>query len=90
FIKDSKLHVILNSGKNLIEKEDGRVKVSQGLFESSSLYDIVYSDNGDVTYDKIQDNKNKTRYSPYFGIFKENRFITIGSDEGKKRFLILE
>ncbi|WP_111309462.1 hypothetical protein [Confluentibacter sediminis] len=90
FIKDEQLHVVLNSGKNLIEKEDGRVKVSKGLFESSSLYDIVYNSEGDVSYDKIQDNKNKTYYSPYFGIFKENRFITIGHDEGKKRFLILE
>jgi hypothetical protein len=90
FIKNEQLHVILNSGKNLIEKEDGRVKVSQGFFESSSLYDIVYSSNGDVSYDKIQDNNNKVKYSPYYGIFKENRFITIGNYEGKKRFLILE
>lgn len=89
FVKNNELHVILNSGKSLTEKEDGRVKISQGLFESSSLYDIEYSQAGDVTYNKIQDNKNSTFYVPYFGVFNLERFITISAG-GKKQFLILE
>ncbi len=90
FIKNDELHVILNSGKNLTEKEDGRVKVSKGLFESSSLYDIVFSDSGDVSYNKIQDNKGNTFYMPYFGVYNGERFITISRSGGKKQFLILE
>uniref|UniRef100_UPI0040485489 hypothetical protein n=1 Tax=Mariniflexile sp. TaxID=1979402 RepID=UPI0040485489 len=90
FLKDGELHVILNSGKNLTDKDDGRVKVSKGWFESTSLYDIVYSSNGDVAYNKIQDNKNNTYYLPFYGIFNDERFITISDGAGKKQFLILE
>ncbi|MDO7171291.1 hypothetical protein [Mariniflexile sp. AS56] len=90
FLKDGELHVLLNSGKNLTDKEDGRVKVSKGFFESTSLYDIVYNSKGDVAYNKIQDNKNNTIYLPFYGIFSDERFITISSGAGKKQFLILE
>lgn len=90
FLKDGELHVILNSGKNLTDKEDGRVKVSKGWFESSSLYDIVFNAGGEVAYNKIQDNKNNTYYLPFYGIFSDDRFITISSGAGKKQFLILE
>lgn len=90
FFKNEELHVILNSGKNLTEKNDGRVKVSKGLLESTSLYDIVFKDNGDVEYNKIQDNKGNTFYTPYYGVFNSERFITISGRGGKKQFLILE
>ncbi len=90
FIKNDALHVILNSGKKLTEKEDGRVKVSKGLFESTSLYDIVFNENGDVLYNKIQDNKGHTFYTPYYGVYNGERFITISGSGGKKQFLILE
>lgn len=90
FIKDDELHIILNSGKNLTEKDDGRVKVSKGWFESTSLYDIVFKDNGEVNYNKIQDNKGNTFYTPYYGVYNEERFITISGRGGKNQFLILE
>ncbi|MBJ6369180.1 hypothetical protein [Snuella sedimenti] len=89
FVKKGELHVILNSGKNLKEKEDGRVKVSKGLFESSALYDITYNEAGDVKYNKIQDNKKNKYYLPFYGIFNAERFITI-SGGLEKKFLILE
>lgn len=90
FVKDDELHVILNSGKNLTEKDDGRVKVSKGWLESTSLYDIVFDDSGMPTYNKIQDNRGKTFYLPYYGIFNGDRFVTISRSGGKKQFLILE
>ena len=90
FIKNDELHVILNSGKNLAEKKDGRVKVSKGFLESTSLYDIVFDDAGETSYSKIQDNKGKTFYTPYYGIYNGDRFITISGRGGKKQFLILE
>ncbi|GAA4970098.1 hypothetical protein [Algibacter aquimarinus] len=90
FVKDNELHVILNSGKNLTEKDDGRVKVSKGWLESTALYDIVFDEIGNVTHNKIQDNKGKTFYKPYYGIFNGERFITISKSGGKKQFLILE
>lgn len=91
FLKEGKLHVILNSGKNLNEKQDGRVKVSKGWLESTALYDIVFNEKGDVSYDKIQDNKGKTFYTPFYGVYDDGRFITISRvGGGKKQFLILE
>lgn len=90
FLKNGELHIILNSGKTLTEKDDGRVKVSKGFLESTSLYDITFDDEGEVQYNKLQDNKGKTYYTPYYGLFNGDRFITIGSSMGKKQFLILE
>lgn len=77
FIKDEKLHLILNSGKNLLEKNDGRTKVSKGWFESTSLYDIVIDENGAILYNKIQDNRDNNYYLPASGSFSENSFIMI-------------
>lgn len=90
FLKDDKLHIIVNSGKNLRNKKDGRVKVSQGFLESSSLYDIVYYANGEVSYDKIQDNKGKTHYIPYYGTFVNDKFIMMSTGMKKKQFMILQ
>ncbi|WP_046759025.1 hypothetical protein [Kordia jejudonensis] len=90
FLKDDQLHVILNSGKNLLEKKDGRTKVSQGWFESSSLYDIVYSSEGKVSYNKVQNNKGKTYYTPFYGTFTDGKFITTTTRRKKKKFLTLE
>ncbi len=91
FLKNGKLHVLLNSGKNLKEKNDGRTKVSQGFLESSALYDMVFSENGEVSYDKIQDNSGNTSYTPYYGTFENNKFIMTSSRGGKKnQFMILE
>lgn len=91
FVKGDQLHVILNSGKNLTEKKDGRTKVSRGFLESTALYDFVYSSNGEVSYDKIQDNKGNTNYTPYFGTFENGKFIMTSSGGGKKKqFMILQ
>lgn len=90
FLKDDKLHIILNSGKSLTEKKDGRTKVSKGWFESSSLYDFVYESNGDVSYDKIQDNKGNTYYIPYYGDYNNGKFIMTSSGRKRKQFMILE
>ena len=90
FLKDDKLHVLLNSGKNLIEKEDGRTKVSKGWFESTSLYDIVFDKYGDSSYNKVQDNKGNTHYIPYFGTFNNGTFIMTSAGRKKKQFMILK
>ncbi len=90
FIKDDQLHIILNSGKNLNEKNDGRTKVSKSFFESSSLYDFEYAANGDVSYNKIQDNRGNEFYLPYYGTYDTNKFIMMSSGKRKKVFMILE
>jgi len=90
FIKNGKLQVILNSGKNLTHKKDGRTKVSKGWFESSSLYNIIFSKDGKISYEKIQDNKGKTYYLPYYGTFENNTFIMPSTSKKRKRFMILE
>lgn len=90
FLKDDQLHVILNSGKRLTEKNDGRTKVSKGFLESTALFDFVYSADGKVSYDKIQDNKGNTYYTPYFGTFENNTFIMASDGRKKKQFMILK
>ncbi|MGB5418414.1 hypothetical protein [Algibacter sp.] len=90
FLKGNELHVILNSGKNLTEKNDGRTKVSKGLFESSSLYDFVYSANGEVSYNKIQDNSGNTYYIPFYGTYQNDTFIMTSDGKKKKQFMILK
>lgn len=90
FLKDDKLHVILNSGKNLTEKSDGRTKVSKGWFESSALYDFTYSPEGKVDYNKIQDNKGNTYYLPFYGTYNLDTFIMMSDGGRKKQFMILQ
>lgn len=89
FLKDDKLHVLLNSGKRLSEKKDGRTKVSKGWFESSSLYDFEYAASGETMYNKIQDNKGQTYYLPFFGTYSNGKFIMMSSGRKKKRFMSL-
>ncbi len=90
FLKDDKLHVVLNSGKNLTEKNDGRTKISKGWFESSALFDFVYSKDGEVSYDKIQDNKGKTYYLPYFGTYENGKFVMMSSGKKRRQFMTLQ
>jgi hypothetical protein len=90
FLKDDKLHVILNSGKNLTEKSDGRTKVSKGWFESTALYDFTYSSDGKVAYNKIQDNKGNTYYLPFYGTYNFDTFIMMSDGGRKKQFMILQ
>lgn len=90
FIKNDELHVLLNSGKNLTEKKDGRTKVSKGWLESSALYDFTYNSSGEVAYNKIQNNKNNTYYLPYYGTFENNIFVMISSGRKKRQFMKLE
>lgn len=90
FTYRDKLHIFLNSGKNLKEKKDGRVKVSKSWFESSVLYDFVYDKDGNVTREVIQENKGKTRYIPYSGSFRDGKFIMFNHSKNRKRLMILE
>ncbi|MGB1210533.1 MAG: hypothetical protein ACPG41_03865 [Lacinutrix venerupis] len=90
FLKNDKLHVVLNSGKNLTEKNDGRTKVSKGWFESSALYDFEYTTNGEVSYNKIQDNRGNTYYLPNYGTFELDKFIMMSDGRKKKTFMTLE
>ncbi|MGF1555961.1 hypothetical protein [Paucihalobacter sp.] len=90
FLKDNQLHILLNSGKNLIEKNDGRTKVSKGFLESSALYDVVFGLDGEVAYNKVQDNKGKTFYTPFRGTYKNTKFVMMSDAKSKKQFMILE
>lgn len=91
FLKDNELHVLLNSGKNLIEKSDGRTKVSKGILESSALYDFVYDENGNLTIEKIQDNTGENSlYIPYKGSYVNGKFVMYNNSDNKKQLMILE
>lgn len=90
FVKDGKLHVLLNSGKDLTKKRDGRLKVKKGWFESSSLYDFVYDEEGNVANEKIQDNKGKTKYIPYRGNYKKGKFVMYNHSKDSKQLMILD
>ena len=89
FVNNGKLHVLLNSGKKLTAKKDGRLKVSQGWFESSSLYIFLYDKDGNVTHQKIQDNKGNTTYIPYSGSFVDGKFVMYNHSKSKKQIMML-
>lgn len=90
FIKNGKLQIILNSGKSLSQKSDGRTKISKGLFESSALYNIVFGEEGEITYEKIRNNKDKSYYLPYYGTYENDSFIMPNNNRKKRRFMILK
>ncbi len=89
-VHNNKLHVLLNSGKNLKVKEDGRTRVSQGWLQSSSLYDFIYDEKGDVTREKIQENKGKTLYIPYLGNYRNDTFIMFNRSKLNRRLMVLK
>lgn len=90
FVKDNRLHVLLNSGKKLKKKKDGRVKASKAFLESTSLYDFVYDSEGKVQREKLQDNKGKTTYIPYLGNYKNGKFIMFNRSSNERQIMILE
>ena len=90
FLKDDSLHILLNSGKNLTEKEDGRTKASKGWFESSALYDFEYTAAGEVEYNKIQDNKGNTKYFPANGTYKNGTFLMMSGGGRERQFMMLK
>jgi len=90
FIKDERLHVILNSGRVLTEETSGRIKASVGLFESTALYDIAFTQHGELSYNKIQDNKKKIFYQPNYGYYYNTKFIMPSKDKYFLQFMSLE
>ncbi len=89
FLKNDELHILLNSGKNLNEKNDGRTKVKKNFLEATALYDIAYTQNGEVSYNKIQDNNNNGFYQPFYGTQQVDRFIMMSGGRWQQ-FMILE
>ena len=45
---------------------------------------------GKVDYNKIQDNKGNTYYTPYHGTYNNGTFIMIGELFRKNQFMILQ
>jgi len=89
FLKNDELHILLNSGKNLAEKRDGRTKVKRNFLEATALYDIAYTQSGEVSYNKIHDNQGNGYFHPFFGSFQDGRFIMMSGGKWQK-FMILE
>ena len=91
FLKDDNLHVLFNSGKNLVTKEDGRVKAKKAPLEiTTALYDFIFEPDGNVVREKIQDNKlGNSFYRPHKGDFKNGRFIMFNHSRSHRRMMIL-
>lgn len=94
FLKDHKLHVILNTGINLKEQKNGRTKLSKGWLGigPTALYDFVYSKSGEIERNKIQDNKRKgnTKYHPFLGAHQKEKLIMMSLYKSSRRFMVLE
>ncbi len=89
-MKGDYLHVLLNSGKGLTIKDDGRTKISKGIFEGRALFDISFSPDGEVEYTKIQDNKRNKIFDPYLGENFGNGFMMMNSVANRRRVMILD
>ena len=83
------LHVFFNTGKDIVEKKDGRKKAKRNIFTSTALYDVVFDANGKDTFEIIQENRGKTVYRPYLGTYDYDKFILANLSKSKKQFLIL-
>ncbi|MEZ4810192.1 MAG: hypothetical protein R2819_07505 [Allomuricauda sp.] len=90
FVADKRLHVLFNTGKSLKEKEDGRVKAKRGWLEATALFDYVYQENGEVTQEKLRENKGRDIYHPYNGFFQNDRFIMLTASNNQKKVMLLE
>lgn len=85
-----KLHVLLNTGKNITDKSNDRKKLKKSWLEKSALYDIVYDENGNESYEMIKENGNRKRFfSPWVGYFDWDTFVMPNFSKKKKQFLIL-
>ncbi len=94
FLKSNKLHVVLNTGRNLKKQKNGRTKLSKSFFGlgATALYDFSYTKSGEVARFKIQDNKTKgtTKYQPYLGAYVNKKFMMMSISKFKRRFMVLE
>ncbi len=87
---DGKLHILLNTGKNIAKKSNDRKKIKKSWLEKSALYDIVYDENGNETYELIKENDGKKDfYSPTRGSFDYDKFIMANLSKNKRRFMVL-
>jgi len=90
FLKSGELHIILNSGKDLKQLDEGRTKTKKGLFESSALYDFKYTIGGNENIYKIQENKDNTYYLPNYGKYADEKFIMMNDSKQQRKFMLLE
>ncbi len=87
---DGKLHILLNTGKNITKKSNDRKKIKKSWLEKSALYDIVYDEDGKETYELIKENDGKKDfYSPTRGSFDYDKFIMANLSKNKRRFMVL-
>ncbi len=90
FVLDQNLHVFFNTGKSLRKKKDGRVKAKVGFLEGTALYNYIYTKEGEVSQEKIRDNRGRDFYLPYLGSFQNDKFIMLNNSNGSKKVMILE
>lgn len=90
FIKGDNLNIVLNSGQDLEKKKDGRVKVSQGIFEGGALYHIIFNKLGETSINKIQNYETGYRYQPQYGTYFKGSFIMTNSGRKQKKFMVLQ
>lgn len=89
FVAGNRLHILLNSGKNVGEKSDGRKKLKKGLFEKLSLFDISFDPaTGDQKMESLREGR-KGAYQPNLGSYGFDSFVMTNFSKNKKQFFIL-
>ena len=63
---------------------------SDALHVSTLDAEFKFTESGEVSYNKIQDNSGKQYYIPFYGTYQQNRFIMMSSSKFKRSFMILE
>ena len=90
FVIDNALHILLNTGKNISEKSNGRKKMKKGFFEKLALFDVSFNPTtGEKKMEIIQDKKGRRFYNPSQGSFGYESFIMTNFSKKKRQFLIL-
>ncbi|WP_298419969.1 hypothetical protein [uncultured Kordia sp.] len=88
FIKNEKIHILMNSGEKTLEKMKKRaIFKDESLF--SALYDIVYASDGSVSYHKIQNNEEHDLYIPIHGLYTKGIFLITSEDKYDRKYMKL-
>ncbi len=89
FIAGNRLHILLNTGKNVSEKSDGRKKLKKGLFEKLSLFDVSFDpETGEQKMESLREG-SKGYYQPNHGSYGYDSFVMTNFSKKNKRFFIL-
>ena len=89
FVKNEKLHLLLNSGEKVLNNPEKKVIFKERSLGFTALYDVVYDTDGNVTYHKVHNNESQKFYMPISGLFADGYFLVSNKDRFDRKYMLL-